>query len=85
MLQIINFVSLFYLGLHFHPQESDSGDRVMDTVIGVSTWKTIGSSFANQFSDFAQGPRMNDDTNTREKENTELGHDYKGCIWPILS
>lgn len=32
MLQIINFVSLFYLGLHFHPQESDLGDRVMDTV-----------------------------------------------------
>lgn len=92
MLQIINFVPLFYLSLYFHPQESDSGDRVMDTVIGVSTWKTIGNSFANQFSDFAnqfsdfaQSPKMNDDTNTREKENTDLGHYYKACIWPFLS
>lgn len=76
MLQMIVLVPSFYLILHFHPQESDSGDRVMDTVMWISTWNTIGSSFADQVSDSAQGPKMNDDASTREKENTDLGRDY---------
>lgn len=57
MLQIILSVLSFCLGLYVCPQEPASGERVMDTVMRGSTWKTFVGSFANQFSDSAQGSR----------------------------